>query len=420
MKQQPQQFPKHILFTHYGDNWIRGSERCLLDLMKHLDKSKYIPVLWCNQPIMAEQARELGIQVHFSDFPILFGWQKPKFNLFGFFKLIKTAGQLITQYNIDLIHANSAAPCQWLSFVAKQRNIPLLCHLHSTYQLRDRLTLGLYQTEMLVGVSEYVVTPFLEDNKPKQQITVINNGIDSERLLKQPIVNLRQYLNIGPGDFVIACLGSLIKRKGVDLLIDATHQLQQNGVPAHLLIIGDGPERNNLSKRAKQLKISDKVSFIGESNNAVGVLRGSADLFVSGAREEAFGLVFSEASLAGLAIVAPNIGGIPSVVTDQHTGLLYEKENLNALTQAIQQLYLSPTRCVSMAKAGKQHVLTNFTIEKNCQRFEKLYQQQLNSAKTDTGWANRVTTFYQWLSSINCALKKRTERIRNQEVTYEK
>ena len=398
------QSPKTILFTHYGDDWIRGSERCLLDLIKHLDKKQFTAVLWCNQPKMAQAAAELGITVHHSSFPILFGWQAPRFNFLAFFKLIKEALQLIKSHNIELIHANSAAPCQWLTFAAKQAKLPLICHLHSPYQFRDRLTLGLYQTEMVVGVSQYVVTPLLTDKKPCEQVSVIANGIDTKRLLAQKVINLRGRFNIDPNKFVIATLGSLIKRKGVDLLINATEALLQKKIPVHLFVIGDGPELNNLQQQVKQLGLNNSVSFVGESVQTVGILRGTADLFVSAAREEAFGLVLAEASLANLAIVAPNIGGIPDVVINNKTGLLIPPESITSLTNAITQLYLNPLLRSKMAKAGQQHIYNKFTIEKNTALFQCLYYQQLTNHDHQQHLSKTVKTIRYLLTNLGIKL----------------
>jgi len=375
----PESTVQTILFTHYGDDWIRGSERCLLDLIKHLDKSKFKALLWCNQPTMVAAAKDLDIEVYCSDFPILFGWQAPRFHITGFVDLIKEALALIKAHDVKLLHANSAAPCQWLTFASQQSNIPLICHMHSTYQLRDRLTLGLYQTNMLVGVSKYVVKPLVNDNKPKNEITVIPNGIDTERLLNQPVVNLREQLAINEQDFVLACLGSLIHRKGVDLLIESIAQLIKKELPVHLLVIGDGPEKEHLATQIAQLGLQENVSLLGECHDAVGILRGTADLFVSAAREEAFGLVFAEASLAGLAIVAPKTGGIPNIVIDQVSGLLVPTEDVNALVNSIEKLYLNPSLREQMAAAGMEHVYSNFTIEENCKQFEALYEQQINT-----------------------------------------
>lgn len=377
------QQPSCILFTHYGDNWIRGSERCLLDLISHLDKDKFTPVLWCNQEIMEVEAKKLGIEVYRSDFPLLLGWSAPRFNIRAFFGLIKQAVTIIKKHRIELIHANSAAPCQWLNFAARKCHIPLICHLHSIYQLRDRLTLGLYQVPMVVGVSRYVLSDLRQDNMPDSRMQVIANGIDTQTLLAQEKIDLRPRLAIPSNDFVIATVGSLIHRKGVDLIITALAQLREQNLHIHLLVIGDGPEANNLQQQIQKLGLQQYVTLLGEQDNVLGILRGSADLFVSAAREEAFGLVLAEASLAQLAIVAPAIGGIPDVVVDQQTGLLLQPENITALANAIYKLYFSPDLCNTMGEAGYRHILKNFSIEKNCQRFQQLYSRMLDNA-TDT------------------------------------
>jgi len=414
------QLPETILFTHYGDNWIRGSERCLLDLIKHLNKQQFKAVLWCNQPLMAVAAKKLGIIVHCSDFPILFGWQAPRFNVSAYFKLIQQALQLIKQYDIKLIHANSAAPCQWLTIAAKKSHLPLLCHMHSTYQLRDRLTLGLYQTDMAVGVSKYVVEPLINDKKPSDQITVIANGIDTQGLLAQKVTNFRQKLGISIGDFVIASLGSLIHRKGVDLLIEAVAKLVEKQVPVHLLVMGEGPETNNLKAQINKLGLQKKVSLIGECKSAVGLLRGTADLFVSAAREEAFGLVFAEASLAGLAIVAPKTGGIPDVVIDQKSGLLVPEENVQALVDAIYQLYLSPRQCINMAKTGQLHIFENFTIEKNAQQFQSLYNQLIQTHATHKTWTKKISIMWSLLTSFSVAVINSYQRTSKRGLIHER
>jgi len=378
--------PIRILFTHYGDNWIRGSERCLLDLLQHLDKAQFMPVLWCNQQIVVDAAQKLGIEVYHSNFPLLFGWQAPRFDFPAFFGLVKQAVKLIDKHQIKLIHANSAAPCQWLNFAARQCHIPLICHLHSIYQLRDRLTLGLYQVSMAVGVSSYVLSELQKDNMPDSRTCVIANGIDTQKLLAQKELDLRPALGINADDFVIATVGSLIHRKGVDLIIAAAAQLMTFEVPIHLLIIGDGPQANNLQQQIQRLGLQKNVTLLGEKNNVVGILRGSADLFVCAAREEAFGLVLAEASLAEIAIVAPATGGIADVVIDGQSGILVPTENIDALSAAILKLYFNPSLRHAMGQAGCRHIFKNFSIENNCQRFEHLYRKMLNCPAPATPW----------------------------------
>lgn len=398
--------PSCILFTHYGDNWIRGSERCLLDLISHLDKNRFTAVLWCNQELMAREAEKLGITVYRSDFPLLCGWRAPYFNLPAFIGLIKEALRLIDKHQIKLLHANSAAPCQWLNFAARKRQLPLLCHLHSIYQLRDRLTLGLYHVSIAVGVSRYVLNDLQKDRMPDSRTCVIANGIDSQRLLLSKKITLRSSLSITQSDFVIATVGSLIQRKGVDLIISAVAQLIKKQLPVHLLVIGDGPEADNLQQQINRLGLQQKITLLGEQQNVHAILRGTADLFVSAAREEAFGLVLAEAGLAKLAVVAPATGGIADVVIDGKTGVLLPGEDIEALAAAVEQLYLHPDRRRAMGKAGYRHIVKNFSSAKNGQRFELLYHKLLNQPTADTPWYKSWSLSLSLLNACKGVIKR--------------
>lgn len=378
--------PVTILFVHYGDNWIRGSEGCLLDLMSHLDTDRYRPLLWCNSQALVEAAQALHIEVVRDDFPLLLGWQAPRLNMRGWSSLVSKGKQLVEQHQVDLIHANSAAPMQWLNVVARLCQRPLLTHLHARYPARDRLTLGLHHSAMLVGVSQPVVDHVLQDGMPKERTRMIANGIDTQALLAQPVVDLRARLNLDTDDFLLATVGSLIHRKGIDIIIKALQQLTLQGLPAHLAIIGDGEERQSLQQLSHQLGLSQRVHFIGEQDRIASLLRGGVDVFVSGAREEVFGLVLAEAGLCQLPVVAPRVGGIPAVVDDGQTGLLVASEDPQAMANALALLQRHPQRRRQMGLAGKRRVMQRFTIERNVEQFDQLYQRLLSDDTQRMGW----------------------------------
>lgn len=403
-KSTPQ--PSPLLFVHYGQQWIRGSERCLLDLLSHIDREKFTPILWCNQSLLADEAQGLNIQVYQTDFPLLLGWLKPRFNLIAYFKLVRQATKIIVKHRIKLIHANSAAPCQWLNSAARQSKVPLIAHLHSNYLARDRLTLGLHKVSMAVGVSHFVIKDLIADGMYRDRIRVISNGIDTLRLTSQATFNVRQLYQFAPSDFVIATVGSLILRKGVDLIIKAFARLRNNGIKAKLLIIGDGIELTNLQRQVKGLGLVHDVKFVGECRHVHGLLRGGVDLFVSGAREEAFGLVFAEASLAQLPIVAPDVGGISDVVWANKTGLLYPFEDLDAFTHAMQTLYQDKALRQSMAASGKRYILENFTIEQNVNAFEALYASVLKNPAPVLPWYQNKVFYCTLAKSLVKSLAK--------------
>ncbi|MES9882598.1 MAG: glycosyltransferase [Sedimenticola sp.] len=384
--------PTNIFFAHYGDEWIRGSERCLLDLLKHIDRTRFHPTLWCNSETMGDAVRKLNIAAEVRPMPILFGWQAPRFDFTAYAKLIRHSVQTIRKQEIDLIHANSGAPVQWLNPAARITRTPLLAHLHARYPLRDRLTLGLHQVSLAVGVSPPVIEQLHQDGMPESRTRVIPNAIDIDHHNAQPPVDLRSLLNLKPNDFVMITVGSLIQRKGVDLMIHGVRQLINQGIPLHLAVIGDGPEQSALQQQIDNFGLQQHIHLLGERDDVPSLLRGGADLFLSAAREEVFGLVLAEAALARLPVIAPSVGGIPGVVTDGITGKLFKPENIKAMNSAITTLYHSSDLRRKMGRSGRQQVAERFNVRRYCHTFEQTYQTLLASPAHRMNWHHHWPT----------------------------
>ena len=380
-----QKLPSTILFTHYGEEWIRGSERCLLDLLTHINRNKYRPVVWCNSPIMAHEVRRLKVPVIQFDLPLSVK-QHQNFSINAIYHLFKQGLQLVDKHRVKLIHANSGLPNRWLNLVARARHTPLLVHLHSHYPLHERITHGLHHVAMTVGPGQSVINQLLQDGISNKQCRIITNGIDSFKQDKKLHADLYSLFALDSHDFLIATTASLIKRKGIDLIINSIHRLIDQGIPAQFIIIGNGPEYYNLLQQAQQLGIQDRVHLLGEQSNVAGLLRGGVDLFVSAARDEAFGLALAEASLCQLAVIAPAVGGIPNVIKNRLTGLLFPAQDITAMTQSICRLYYNPELGIAMGKAGRRHVLSHFSIQRYVQQFEQLYSCMLQNSSMHMHW----------------------------------
>jgi glycosyltransferase involved in cell wall biosynthesis len=377
---------KRILFTHYGDNHIRGSERCLLDLIMHLDKGLFTPIVWCNSELLEQEVKRLQVHVIRSNFPILFGWLPPRYNFRGFLSVVKQGLKIVSEERIDIIHANSGAPNQWLNLVARIRKLPLVSHLHARYPLRDRLTLGLLNTSLAVGVSQSVVKQLLDDGIAPDQVRVVPNGIDANEQDKAAPLDLRTLLNLEQRDFVAITVASLIHRKGIDLLIRAVACLRDRELPIHLVIVGDGPEKAVLQNLAQIYRLQNYIHFLGERTDVAGLLRGGADVFVSGSREEVFGLALAEANLASIPVIAPRVGGIPEVIQNNVTGILLPTENSVAIASAIQHLYKNPGLKNKLGLAGRRRVLENFNVEKYVLRFQNIYLELIQDQEKHLGF----------------------------------
>ena len=374
-----------ILFTHYGDNHIRGSERCLLDLIKHLDKNVFEPVVWCNSELLAREVKKLQVHVIKSDFPILFGWLPSKYDFRQFFAIVRQGLQIVSEQNINIIHANGGAPNQWLNLIARIKKLPLISHLHSRYPLRDRLSLGLLNTSLVVGVSQPVINQLLDDGIARDRVKVIPNGIDTSYHDQALAVDVKRLLGLKPTDFVAITVGSLIQRKGIDNLIRAIACLKNRDLPVHLVIVGDGPEKTSLQCLVNKYRLQSRVHFLGERCDVAGLLRGGVDVYVSAATEEVFGLALAEANLASIPVIAPSVGGIPGVIKNHETGILVPVGSSFFIAGAIQHLYRHPRVKITLGHAGRKRVLEKFNIENYVQSFQNIYLDLIHDHEKHLG-----------------------------------
>lgn len=418
-----------LLFVHYGDDWIRGSEVCLINLIKSINHQKYNCILWCNQQRLVDQVEKQVSASYVTPFTLLLGWQAPRFSLLNWHELYQQGKEIISRHNIDLIHCNSAAPCQWMTMVARHTQTPIVTHLHTQYPLRDRLSLGIHFSPKLITVSDAIGQSLLHDGYDSERITVIPNGINTSKLNAQLPTLLRDQLNINKSAFVLATSGSLIHRKGVDLIIDSLNQIDAVMLNIHLIVIGEGEERSTLEEQVERLNLNNNVHFLGEQCNVVGLLKSNINAYISGARDEAFGLALVEASLAQLPVIAPMVGGIPEVITHYETGLLTQAEDSDSFAKAIMVFIQNPHLAEQMGRKGKETVYRYFTLSQYSKQFENVYEEQLNNSET-TSYArpfwhaihpilSNVTYLYKLFIHTHLIPRFSSKKIPNKETNHE-
>ncbi|OUR61535.1 hypothetical protein A9Q74_08685 [Colwellia sp. 39_35_sub15_T18] len=371
--EQNKMFKPRILYVHYGDDWIRGSEIVLLDLLKSAKENHYEPILWCNSDALAKQALNLGVEVIKDNFVCLGYWTLPRWKLGQFFKLLTKAKKLIKDYKINLVHSNNGAPCQWMIPVCKFTNTPILLHLHARYMYKDRLTLLFHGADHIVGVSHSVIDLFKQKEFRNQQVDVIYNGINPKRVLCSHPYDIRAKVSAKNTDFVILYIGSLIPRKSVHQLLYALDKLKEC-YSVKLAIIGSGIEEAKLTHLVSQLNLSDKVKFFSATETVAKYYSSNADCFISVPVEEVFGLTLAEASLAKLPIITSNVSGIDEIYTDQKSALLISPNNTDELVEAIISLIERPDLRKSLADNAQKHIVKEFSLKQQFMAFNLIYQ----------------------------------------------
>lgn len=392
--------PVPILFTHYGDEWIRGSERVLLDLLTHLDLARVRPIVWCNRTALAEATRAAGFLTYCTEFTYYFDLNSSPFSLRRYRSLVREGLALVRTHGIRVLHANSAAPAQWLVPVARTARLPLLAHLHIDYLRRSRYVFLLHQTTLLVGVSKQVLADFARDGMPPGRMRVIHNGIDFARLRSASQDNPRHRLGIADDAVVISAIGSLIRRKGQDVLIRA-FKLLDTGRDPHLLVISDGPERSSLEALAAQLDLQDRVHFLGHFDfDDLPAIYGTSDIVALASRAEAFGLVLAEAGYFALPVVATTVGGIPEVVEHGSTGLLVPPDDPEALAAALSRLIGEPDYRRELGRAAKDRVERLFGVDRMAANFHDAYEYLAQLPRSRSGWSRAAISLTPYLNLL--------------------
>lgn len=227
---------------------------------------------------------------------------------------------------------------------------------------RKILTCQSTNTSLLVGLmhrSADVVTAIssvLVERAKKfgKHAVLIPNGINLEEFREAR----RHHQKV---DGRVLFVGRLEKMKGVDTLLTALFGLlareEYARLPLHVRIVGAGSQRSSLEYLASQLKITDRVTFVGPvSPNQIAKEFSEAQVFCGLSRSEALGNVFLEAQAAGCAVVATNVGGIPDIVQEGVTGLLVPPNDPAAAATAIEKLLTDEALRHRLAHAGEKNV----------------------------------------------------------------
>jgi len=160
--------------------------------------------------------------------------------------------------------------------------------------------------------------------------------------------------------------GRLVSDKGVDVLLHAMAELRDEGVHPDLTIIGDGPELGTLKALSEQLKLQDKVSFIGVLRGQVlaNELNKHSIMVVPSRWREPFGITALEGIACGCCVVASSQGGLPEAVGP--CGLTFNNGDSRQLADCLSTLIRDPIKCRAFDNASPQHLarFTSATIAK--------------------------------------------------------
>lgn len=205
-------------------------------------------------------------------------------------------------------------------------------------------------------------------------LRVLYYGVPAQQ--PSEIQTCNEYFNkikLNKGIFTIGLFGRIEAGKGQHLLVDATLKLIDKGIKIQAAIIGhimDQSYHDNLQQKVIDSASTDKISFAGFHPNPTSVMA-CFDVIVLASKAETFGLVLPEAMRAGVAVIGSNAGGVPEIIQDGETGLLFSPENSDELATCLEKLINDPALHKRLAVNGKAFADANFSEEKHFKALDR-------------------------------------------------
>lgn len=213
---------------------------------------------------------------------------------------------------------------------------------------------------------------------PAHKICFVPNGVDTARFRPdlRARERLRSELELGDS-FVWLAVGRFEQAKDYPNMLQAFARVAEQKPGAHLLIAGQGSLREEAEQLVGELKMVDRVHFLGVRRD-IPALMNAVDGYVMSSAWEGTSMVLLEASATGLPIVATAVGGNCEVVIDGQSGFLVPPKDPSALMQAMLRLMDLPSEeRVQMGQSGRAHVEAHYSLERVVDRWESLYAELL-------------------------------------------
>jgi len=335
--------------------------------------------------------RDNGILYHevsVSSYPL---FEFPPYDL----ALASRMAEVAEFYRLDLLHVHYAIPHSVSALLARQmlaargRRLPFVTTLHGTDitlvgQDRSYLPITRYaiqESDGVTSISNYLKEKTVEDFGVTRGIEVVPNFVNCDVYVpykdEASRAEARKRL-AAPDQAILMHLSNFRPVKRVLDVVKVFAQVARE-VPAQLVLVGDGPERSAAEWLAHDLEINDKVHFMGKQER-VNELLPLADLMLMPSELESFGLAALEAMACKVPSIATGVGGVPELIDDGVTGLLYPVGDVEDMAAGAVSLLKDRERLEAMREAGRRTAQSRFCSSLVVPHYVRYYEEVLGQA----------------------------------------
>jgi glycosyltransferase involved in cell wall biosynthesis len=306
--------------------------------------------------------------------------------------------RLIRRERPDILHTHTAKAGtvgRVAAVLAGRHAPPIVVHTFHGHVLRGYF--GPLRTRFFLLLERWLaarttaliaVSPQVRDDlvalgvAPRERFVVIRLGIElGERVAGEQNgrAESRRYLGIEPERFAVGWIGRMTAVKRTDDILVAFKRLRDEGVDAVLCLVGDGPDRPQLERRAHELGVIRDTLFLGYQED-VAPFYAAFDALVLPSSNEGTPVSAIEALAAGRPVVATRVGGVPDVVQEGEDGFLVEPGATDDLAGRLAELARDPKLRERMGRAGRGRVLPRYAVERLVDDIDRLYRSLVTAS----------------------------------------
>jgi glycosyltransferase involved in cell wall biosynthesis len=231
------------------------------------------------------------------------------------------------------------------------------------------------RTDAITAISEATRQALIKyERLPASRIEVIYNGLQDHSNLEFDLRQLRERWGIGDSDRVLGTISRLDPIKNQRLMLEAFRDVRRRCDNVKLIIVGDGPLRQELEEIARNLGIYDDVIFTGFQVEPYSYIK-LIDIFLLSSLSEGTSMTLLEAMSFSKPCVATDVGGNPEIVLDGETGFVTPDRDTKRFSDGIIKLLENPVLMGDFGAAARQRFEQRFSLEKMVDAYQELYSR---------------------------------------------
>ncbi len=295
---------------------------------------------------------------------------------------------VITNNNLDLLHVHYAIPHASAAYFAKQilmkegRDIPFITTLHGTDitlvgkdpTYAPVVTFSINESDAITAVSQNLKEETYKHFRIEKDIQVIPNFVDTEKFRHSDKEHFKKMLAPN-GERILAHVSNFRKVKRVEDVIRVFEKVHA-AVPSKLLMIGDGPERQNAEELCRCLGVCNDIRFLGKQEQMDEILS-ITDLFLLPSQYESFGLSALEAMACGVPVISTNVGGLPEINVQSVTGFLNDVGDIEGMAENAIYILKEDDTLTGFKHRALEHA-KSFERSRIIPLYEQLYEEVMN------------------------------------------